>query len=79
MPYPPQVGLTALLAGEPLQAWYLSYFSGLVFLSPYQNLFFKHVGLRDSQIGLLALLRTWTTAPASFFWSGTADRYRAHR
>ena len=65
--------------GALAKSWYLSYFAGLVFLSPYQNLYFQHVGLRDSQIGLLALLRTWATAPASFFWSGAADRCRAHR
>jgi hypothetical protein len=62
-----------------IKAWFLSYFSGLVFLSPYQNLYFKHVGLGDAQIGVLALIRTWTTFPASFLWSGAADRYRAHR
>jgi sugar phosphate permease len=46
---------------------------------PYINIFFRAHGLSDVQIGILAALRPWVSAPASFLWSSAADRFQAHQ
>lgn len=51
----------------------------MVCVWPYINIFYRSHGLTDSQIGILAAIKPWVSAPASFLWSGLADRYAAHK
>jgi sugar phosphate permease len=62
-----------------LQVWYFFYFTSLVCIWPYINIYFRQNGLSNVQIGILAALRPWVSASASFVWSGIADRYSAHK
>ncbi|KAI8476975.1 MAG: major facilitator superfamily domain-containing protein [Monoraphidium minutum] len=62
------------------KAWYFFYFAAGSCLLPYINVIsFRANGMTDSQIGLLACLKPWVSAPASFAWSALADAKRAHR
>lgn len=51
----------------------------MVCIWPFINLLYRSNGLSDAQIGVLAALKPWTSAPASFLWSGLADRMSAHK
>jgi hypothetical protein len=53
--------------------------SGLVCIWPYINLLYRQNGLNDAQIGILAAVKPWVSASASFVWSGIADRYNIHK
>lgn len=66
---------------SPTTAYYFFYFGAGVCLLPYVNLlvFQEAAGLGPRQIGALAALRPWVSAPASFAWSALADAKRAHR
>lgn len=61
------------------QAFYFSYYAAGVFLLPYYNLYFKHLGISGARIGLIAALRPWLSAPATSLWGWLADRYAIHR
>jgi sugar phosphate permease len=51
----------------------------MVCVWPFINLLYRSNGLTDAQIGVLAALKPWTSAPSSFLWSGLADRLSAHK
>jgi hypothetical protein len=53
--------------------------AGMVCVWPFINLLYRSNGLTDAQIGILAALKPWTSAPSSFLWSGLADRLSAHK
>lgn len=61
------------------QAFYLAYYAAGAFILPYYNLFFKHLGISGANIGLIAALRPWLSAPATSLWGWLADRYAIHR
>lgn len=48
-------------------------------LFPYLNLYLAQRGLSPGQIGLLAALRTWGSAPVSLAATAAADRLRLHK
>lgn len=50
-----------------------------VMVWPYINLLYRQRGLGDAQIGVLAALKPWVSAPAAFVWAAAADRFSAHR
>jgi hypothetical protein len=61
-----------------LQVWnFLAGASG-VFLFPYLNLYLAQRGLSSSQIGLLAALRPWLSAPVGMVGSALADKHQIH-
>lgn len=62
-----------------LQVLHAVLYAGMVCVWPYLNVFYRSNGLNDAQIGVLAAIKPWVSAPASFIWSGVADRYSAHR
>ncbi len=78
-PPPPPASLPSLSAANPLQLWYLSYFSALSCLFPYLNLSFRRLGLTERSIGILGAVRPFISLPAGSLWSGAADTSRRHR
>lgn len=52
---------------------------GHVSLLPYLNVFFQHVGMRDSTIGMLSAARPWVNTVAGIVVPGVADKYRCHK
>jgi hypothetical protein len=60
------------------QAWYFLQGASGVFLLPYLNIYLSQRGLSSSQIGLLAALRPWISAPLGMAASAAADQRKAH-
>jgi len=66
----------ALLAGK---LWYAASFGCWAFILPFLNLYFRGSGYSASQIGFVALLRPFVSAPSGQAWSALADHHRCHR
>jgi len=62
-----------------MQAWNFVAGSSGVFLFPYLNLYLAQRGLTSAQIGLLAALRTWLSAPVSLAATAASDRFKVHK
>lgn len=62
-----------------MQAWNFVAGSSGVFLFPYLNLYLAQRGLTSAQIGLLAALRTWLSAPVSLAATAASDRFKIHK
>lgn len=71
--------LVLRLACQNQQAWNLLAGSSGAFLFPYLNLYLASRGLSSAQIGLLAALRTWLSAPVSLTATSVSDTYRIHK
>ncbi|KAK9828635.1 hypothetical protein WJX72_001232 [[Myrmecia] bisecta] len=59
--------------------WYFTHSVALVFVLPYLNLHYRHLGFTAQQIGILGALRPWVSAPAGPMWAALADATKAHR
>ena len=47
-----------------MQIWNAAYYSALVCITPFMNLYYHRLNLPESQIGILAALAPWIAAPA---------------
>lgn len=45
-----------------LQVWNMAYYSGLVCIAPYMNVYYKRLDITERQIGVLAALSPWVNA-----------------
>lgn len=45
-----------------LQVWNMAYYSGLVCIAPYMNVYYKRLHISERQIGVLAALSPWVNA-----------------
>lgn len=50
------------LKHSPLQVWNMAYYSGLVCIAPYLNVYYKRLGISEQQIGFLAAVSPWVNA-----------------
>ena len=44
------------------QVWNMAYYSGLVCIAPYMNVYYKRLNVSERQIGILAALSPWVNA-----------------
>src|SRR5882724_2572892 len=63
----------------PTRLYYLFWFAGLGFISPFLNLFFVHIGLRGTEIGLITAISSVVTLVAAPVWANRNDRWRNPR
>eukprot|EP00891_Asterochloris_glomerata_P009207 jgi/Astpho2/9207/fgenesh1_pg.00137_%23_29_t len=61
------------------KVWNAAYYSALVCITPFMNLYYHRLNLPESQIGVLAALAPWIAAPAGSLWAAFADRTGWHK
>ncbi|DBA93487.1 TPA: hypothetical protein ACH3X3_013586 [Trebouxia sp. C0006] len=57
----------------------MAYYSGLVCIAPYMNVYYKRLNISERQIGILAALSPWVNASSGAAWAAFADYTRWHK
>lgn len=61
------------------KVWNMAYYSGLVCIAPYMNVYYKRLHISERQIGILAALSPWVNASSGAAWAAFADYTRWHK
>ncbi|DBA86562.1 TPA: hypothetical protein ACH3X1_005042 [Trebouxia sp. C0004] len=61
------------------KVWNMAYYSGLVCIAPYMNVYYKRLRISERQIGILAALSPWVNASSGAAWAAFADYTRWHK
>ncbi|KAK9820614.1 hypothetical protein WJX72_012297 [[Myrmecia] bisecta] len=60
------------------KVWNTAYYSGMVCITPYLNVYYRRLGLSEKQIGVFAAVSPWVAAPSGSMFAALADKLQMH-